>query len=219
MSHVGPVDGLVLAAGRGERLGLGPKAWLTLGGQTLLERAVAVMREVCERVIVGVPSADVERAGALCGAGATVIAGGATHRDTMLAAFAAGDAPLCLLHDVAHPFLTRELARRVLDSARRGGAAVAAVLSASSAYHAPQTAARTRLGPNSVWLVRRPFACRRADLAQVAGSARGDDGLSVVLERAGVHTSLVAAPAWHIKVTTADDWALAQAIERSVRPM
>ena len=38
------VDGIVLAAGRGERLGLGPKAWLTLGGRTLLERAVATMR-------------------------------------------------------------------------------------------------------------------------------------------------------------------------------
>ena len=219
MSRFEPVDGLVLAAGRGERLGLGPKAWLTLGGRTLLERAVSVMRDVCERVIVGVHPTDVERASALCGADATVIAGGATHRATMLTTFAAGAAPLCLLHDVAHPFLTRELALRVLDTARGGGAAVAAVLSASSAYHAPETGARTRLGPYSVWLVRRPFACRRADLARVADSARGDDGLSVVLEGAGVQTTVVAAPAWHIKVTTTDDWALAQAIEQSVRPM
>ena len=67
----------------GDRLGLGPKAWLVLGGRTLLERAVSVMREVCERVIVGVRSADVERASALCGADATVVAGGATHRETM----------------------------------------------------------------------------------------------------------------------------------------
>jgi 2-C-methyl-D-erythritol 4-phosphate cytidylyltransferase len=213
-----PVDGLVLAAGVGDRLGLGPKAWLTLGGRTLLERAVSVMREVCDRVIVGVRPADAERASELCGTDATVVIGGATHRETMLAAFAAGAAPLCLLHDVAHPFLARDLATRVLDAARRGGAAVAAVVSASSAYHAPTGGARSRLGPGSVWLVRRPFACRRAHLAQVADSARGDDGLSVVLERAGVHTALVTAPPWHIKVTTAEDWALAQAIEECLRP-
>src|SRR6185295_1594220 len=43
------VDGIVLAAGRGERLGLGPKAWLTLGGRTLLKRAVTTMRLVADR--------------------------------------------------------------------------------------------------------------------------------------------------------------------------
>jgi choline kinase len=33
----GETDAIVLAAGQGTRLGLGPKAWLTLGGCTLLE--------------------------------------------------------------------------------------------------------------------------------------------------------------------------------------
>ena len=83
------VDGIVLAAGRGDRLGLGPKAWLTLGGRTLLERAVATMRLVADRVTVGVAAGDVERAQAVCGADAVVVAGGATHRETMVAAFRA----------------------------------------------------------------------------------------------------------------------------------
>ena len=53
---------VVLAAGRGDRLGLGPKAWLVLGGRTLLERAVATMRLAGCRVIVGVAASDLERA-------------------------------------------------------------------------------------------------------------------------------------------------------------
>ena len=114
------VDGIVLAAGRGERLGLGPKAWLTLGGRTLLERAVATMRLVADRVTVGVAVGDVERARAVCGADAVVVAGGATHRETMVAAFRAGSAPWVLVHDVAHPFLTPDLARGVIDAARAG---------------------------------------------------------------------------------------------------
>src|SRR5688500_17988110 len=102
----GAVDGIVLAAGRGERLGLGPKAWLTLGDRTLLERAVATMRQVADSVTVGVAEADIERARAMCGDDVVVVAGGATHRDTMTAAYRAGSAPWVLVHDVAHPFLT-----------------------------------------------------------------------------------------------------------------
>jgi 2-C-methyl-D-erythritol 4-phosphate cytidylyltransferase len=213
------VDGIVLAAGRGERLGLGPKAWLVLGGRTLLERAVSTMRLVSDRVTVGVAMADLERARTLCGTDAVVVAGGATHRETMGAALSAGSAPWVLVHDVAHPFLTPDLARGVLDAARAGTAAVAAVREASSAYHAPPDGARTRLGPGTAWLVRRPFGCRRADLARVFDTLAGKDGLSVLLARVGVHTALVPAPPWHIKVTTAEDWALARAIEQGLRPI
>lgn len=210
------VDAIVLAAGRGERLGLGPKAWLTLGGRALLERAVDTMAQVADRVTVGIAPDDVDRATRLCPR-ATVVAGGASHRATMIAAFEAGDAPLVLIHDVAHPFLTERLARDVLETARETGAAVAAVRSESSAYHAPTDGPRSRLAPGSVWTVRRPFACRRADFARVLDAALGDDGLSTVLERIGVATTLVPAPSWHIKITTVDDWALAQAIETSLR--
>jgi 2-C-methyl-D-erythritol 4-phosphate cytidylyltransferase len=69
------VEAIVLAAGQGERLGLGPKAWLSLEGRTLLERAVATMRQVVERVIVGVAREDIERAGRLCGPAAVVVPG------------------------------------------------------------------------------------------------------------------------------------------------
>ena len=213
------VDGIVLAAGRGDRLGLGPKAWLTLGGRTLLERAVATMRLVADRVTVGVAAGDLERAQAVCGADAVVVAGGATHRETMVAAFCAGSAPWVLVHDVAHPFLTPDLARGVLDAARAGSAAVAAVREPSSAYHTPRDGTRARLGPGTVWLVRRPFGCRRTDFARVLATVTGEDGLSVLLERVGVRTQLVPASPWHIKVTTAEDWALAQAIDQYLRPV
>ena len=115
------VDALVLAAGRGERLGLGPKAWLVLGGRTLLERAVATMRAVSTRVIVGVSPSDVARAAAAVGADTTVLPGGTSRRETMAAAFRAGRAPVVLVHDVAHPFVTPALAREVIALARRGG--------------------------------------------------------------------------------------------------
>ena len=49
--------GIVLAGGRGERLGLGlPKAHVELAGRTLLERAVATLAEACGDVVVAVPA-------------------------------------------------------------------------------------------------------------------------------------------------------------------
>ena len=219
MSVAPQVDAIVLAAGLGERLGLGPKAWLTLGGRTLVERAVAAMQAIPARVIVGVPAAHLERARALFGPGAVVVAGGATHRETTLAAFRAGDAPLVLIHDVAHPFVTPALARQVIETARDRGAAVAAVRATSTAYHRVGDAPMTRLDAGDVWTVRRPFVFRRADFARGLETAAGDEGLSVILGRAGVRTELVPAATWNIKVTTADDWELARAIERELRPV
>ena len=40
------VDGIVLAAGRGDRLGLGPKAWLTLGGHVDASASERIAEEV-----------------------------------------------------------------------------------------------------------------------------------------------------------------------------
>ncbi len=48
--------GILLAGGRGERLGLGvPKALAVLGGRTLVERALETLRACCERVVVVAP--------------------------------------------------------------------------------------------------------------------------------------------------------------------
>lgn len=50
--------GLLIAGGRGERLALGvPKALAVLAGRTLLARAHAVLREVCDEVRVVAPAA------------------------------------------------------------------------------------------------------------------------------------------------------------------
>ncbi len=212
MSRAEGVDGIVLAAGRGDRLGLGPKAWLELGGQTLLERAVTTLRAVVDRVIVGVAAEDLARAAPLVGRETVVVAGGATHRETMLAAFRAGAAPLVLIHDVAHPFVTAALAGRVLEAAREHGAAVAAVRSDSSVYREVEGAPPERFGPGEVWLVRRPFAARRAVFARAVTTGGTDEGLGVLLDREGLWPRIVPAPPWNVKITTPEDWALARAI-------
>ncbi len=61
------VVGVVVAGGRGERLGLGiPKALVKVGGITLLERARMLLHECCDEVLVAAPtSLDLPVPGAL----------------------------------------------------------------------------------------------------------------------------------------------------------
>jgi 2-C-methyl-D-erythritol 4-phosphate cytidylyltransferase len=213
------VEAIVEAAGAGERLGRGPKAFLTLGEATLLERAVAAVSGVARRVIVAVRPDDVGRARDVCGAGAVVIAGGATRRETLCILVDAARAPWLVLHDVVHPFATLALARHVLATARGRGAAVAAVLSTSSAYHSVRGREVTRIAAGSLWLTRKPWAFRRdAFLRGLAGPGEPHEGLGGFLTRAGEEIALVPTEPWNLKITTADDWRLAEAIERGIGP-
>ena len=210
------VEAIVQAAGAGERLGRGPKAFLPLGGTTLLERAVAVMRVVASRVTVAVPPGDVERARDLCAGRAAVIAGGATRRQTLCLLMDGASAPWAVLHDIVHPFVTPALVRRVLETARARGAAVAAVRSTSSAYRGDATGAAARIPAGAVWLTRKPWAFRREDFARgLASPGDPKEGIGGFLTRAGQEIVLVDAEPWNIKLTTADDWRLAEAIERA----
>ena len=93
---------------------------------------------------------------------------------------------------------------------------MAAVRATSTAYHQVGDAPVSRFDAGAIWTVRRPFAFRRADFVRGLGSGSARDGLSVILARAGVHTALVSSAAWNIKITTADDWALAEAIEQGL---
>jgi 2-C-methyl-D-erythritol 4-phosphate cytidylyltransferase len=210
----GDVEAVVQAAGAGERLGRGPKAFLALGEQTLLERAIAVMRVVAARVTVAVPPGDVERARELCAGRAAVIAGGATRRQTLCLLMEGASAPWVVLHDIVHPFVTPALTRRVLEMARVRGAAVAAVRSTSSAYLGDATGTAARIPAGRAWLTRKPWAFRREDFERgLAAPGDPKEGIGGFLTRAGQEIAMVDAPPWNVKLTTADDWRLAEAIE------
>lgn len=209
------VEALVLAAGQGARLGLGPKAFLTLDGQTMVDRAVEAVRAVARRVIVGALPGRLEECRALLGPDVTVVAGGDTRLDTEIRLFEASSAPLLVLHDVAHPFATAELARQVVAAARQHGAALAAVATTSHVYRVESGALRRVPPAHGLWSSRKPVAFSRAAFARGL-AARGrlphDAGVTEVLLEAGEHVEIVPTEPWNIKVTTPADWALAQAM-------
>jgi len=86
-SKVGDTVALVLAAGSGTRLGMGPKAFLRLGESTLLARVVDVLSGCVDRILVGVPNTHMKQALAEVGNQAEVYPGGDTRHATILTLF------------------------------------------------------------------------------------------------------------------------------------
>jgi len=215
------VEALVQAGGQGERLGLGPKAFIELGGCTLLERAVATMLGVAERATVAVPGADVERARRLVGGPrVAVIAGGARRTETLRALVAAASAPWLLLHDIVHPFVTEALAAEVLARARDSGAAAAALPNVDFLYGRDGA---LRAGPGEVVAVQKPVAFRRETIVQglAVAANRGlahDAGVVEVLALAGAAVAFVPGHPANVKLTTLADLELARTLVAPARP-
>lgn len=131
---------MVPAAGSGVRLGAGvPKAFFLLGGQTLVERAVAGLREsgVIDEVVVAVPPDRTDEAKLILGGTASVVVGGASRVDSVrLALESAGNPDFVLVHDAARPLTPPDLVVRVVAALRDGHRAVVPVLPVSDTIKA-----------------------------------------------------------------------------------
>lgn len=123
---------VVAAAGQGTRLGAAvPKAYVELGGRTLLERSVATMAGVVDRVVVVVsPEMEAEARGILSGYAVQFVHGGAERADSIYAALNAVplDDACILVHDAARALTPPEMVARVVDAVLGGAAAVVPVV-------------------------------------------------------------------------------------------
>ena len=125
------IAAIVPAAGRGERLGHPvPKALLHVGGQSLVEHAVAgLMRAGIETIVVAAPADVIDEVRRLVPR-ATVVAGGAERSESVRLALDAipDDVDAILVHDAARPFGSEEVVRRVVDALEIGAAAAIPVV-------------------------------------------------------------------------------------------
>lgn len=209
------MEALIQAAGQGERLGLGPKAFVMLGGLTLLERAVETCLAVAERVIVAVAEQDLGRAVSLLPSnGVDLITGGHSRSDTTRRLVSAARADWLLLHDVVHPLAGRPLIARICAAARIHGAAAPALPNADFIY---SREGEVLHAPGGVFVGQKPVAFSRA--AAVEGYSRsasgsGDPSFLDILRSGGARTVFVDGEATNIKITYPYDLQLAEALLR-----
>jgi 2-C-methyl-D-erythritol 4-phosphate cytidylyltransferase len=215
---------VIVAAGRGTRLGGDtPKQYQPIAGVPMVLRALrpfAAHPDVA-RIALVLPAPDAANPPAflrgLAGAGLVLVAGGAERTDSVAAGLAAlgPECTTVLVHDAARPLVERAVIDAVIAHARAGEGAVAAVRVSDTLKEA-SAADATRVGRtvprDGLWRAQTPQGFPRAVLERAyaaAGHGPPTDDAALV-ERTGVPIRLVPDSPRNLKVTTAEDLALAE---------
>jgi 2-C-methyl-D-erythritol 4-phosphate cytidylyltransferase len=219
------VGALVLAAGRGERLGGAiPKAFVPLAGKPMLLHALAAISATpaIDFVVPVVARSELPRMDALAAELAGIrgmrpaVAGGVERQDSVAAGLAAlpPETELVAVHDAARPLVGARAVARVVDAARASGAAILAV-------PARDTIKRARAGRilgtplrSECFAAQTPQVFRVDLLREALEKAAADRFLgtddSELVERLGVPVDLVPGEESNIKVTDRADMAAAE---------
>ena len=208
------VSVLIPAAGLGERLGLGPKATLPLAGRPVIEWVVAKARQVGSEVIVacapGVPAPG----------GTVRIEGGTTRQESVQRLALAATRPWCLLWDAASPFASLALARNVLAAARADGAATPCLASQVRWFVLDQGRVAQAHPGSHAGSSQTPQAYCTELLRTVTqrGASDGWVAQSTVelFLRAGLPVAAIAGEKLNLKLTTPEDWVLAEALHEQL---
>jgi len=222
--------------GAGARAGGAPKQFLPLAGVPLLLRAVRPFlthARVAQVVAVLPPSAATsppEWLKELIGDRLRITAGGATRTESVAAGVRvlSPECSIVLVHDGARPFPDPEVISAVIDVASGGNGAAAAIPVADTLKHTggPETGVLPQVSRtvprDGLWRAQTPQGFPRAMLetALSAAFAHGwsatDD--SELVERTGGKVVLVRDAVTNLKITTPDDFRIAEALARSLAP-
>jgi 2-C-methyl-D-erythritol 4-phosphate cytidylyltransferase/2-C-methyl-D-erythritol 2,4-cyclodiphosphate synthase len=217
------VSAIIAAGGRGARFAADrPKQLLMLGGIPILQRSVDafVRSDTVTDLVVALPPDLAARPPAYL-ARATkplaIVAGGERRQDSVARAFErlADRAEVVVIHDAARPLVSDDLIRRTVDAAIDTGAAIAALGARDTVKRGgPDRLVAGTLPRDQIFMAQTPQAFRvevlRAALAGGASSDATDEAMLV--EQAGGRVRLVDGDPRNIKITTADDLAIAESL-------
>lgn len=221
-----PLHGvLIVAAGRGSRAGAGPaKQYRTIGGAPVLRRTVerfaAHPRIGLIQVVIHPDDAALYES---CIAGLPKLLppvhGGATRQASVrggLEALRMHGPTTVSIHDAARPFVTDEIISNVLDALEAHEGVLAALPVADTLKQVTDGQITATLPRDNLWRAQTPQSFRfNAILTahQQANEAGRDDFTddAAVAEWAGLDVSVVMGSEANIKLTTAEDLAMADA--------
>ena len=214
----GPVTALIVAAGKGERLGGDlPKQYRLLGGKPMLRWAVesfiAHPRIDTVRVVVGTGQREMASAALEGLSVADLIEGGAERADSVRNGLEAVGEGAVLVHDAARPFCPPSVVDRLLDALENHDGAVP-VLPAADTMAKGGTVLDEQVDRRNLLRVQTPQAFHVEDLIfafEEAGLAEATDESSVMIA-AGLKVAAVKGDLILDKVTTPADWDRAEAL-------
>ncbi len=224
------VAAVVVAAGRGTRAASDlPKQFRPIGGKTMLRHTLCMLVEHgnvgCVQPVIHPDDLALYQA-ELAGMNASGLLvpafGGATRQASVCAgleALASRKPDIVLIHDAARPFASADLVSRAIAAAEKSGAAIPALLVTDTVKTVDaQGNVEKTLDRTSLRLVQTPqgFAFSiLLDAHRRAAKAGRDDFTddAALAEWAGMKVSVFAGEAGNIKITSAEDFARAEAMQ------
>ena len=208
---------VILAAGKGERLGGEPKQFRRLAGRPLwrwsLDCALSLQKSAqIDEIVLVLPTADTaEKLRAQLPEHTTVTAGGATRSLSVLAALRATEADAVLLHDAARPFVDASLCERLL-SKFTGANAVIPLLPEANALKRISGGEITAMNRDGVFITQTPQLFPRLMLLRMLEHSADfsyKDEAELWLQQ-GEKLDWAEGSQINFKVTERGDWEMAQ---------
>jgi 2-C-methyl-D-erythritol 4-phosphate cytidylyltransferase len=210
---------ILVAAGRGERLGLDqPKAFAPLAGEPLLAEPLRRLddSEWVDAIVVVAPPGWEEPVILLaeelgCDKVSACVPGGERRVDSVRAGFAEvpADAVVVLVHDAARPLLPAEVIERVLAPLSEGwdGAVPGLPVPDTLKRVGSDGAVLETVTREGLWAVQTPQAFPVDVLRRALASDRDATDCAGLVEAGGGRVKVVPGDSRLLKVTTADDLA------------
>lgn len=224
------VAALVLAAGRGERVGAAePKAFLPLAGRPIAVHAIEALAacDAIDAIVPVVPATALARAAAWqFGAAARrklrpAVAGGAERQDSMRAGLASlpAEVELVAVHDAARALVRPADVARAVEAAGRSGAALLATPVRDTLKRVRGERVIATEPREALWAAQTPQVFRAALLREALAKADADGFRATddaqLVERLGVAVEVVEGDPGNLKLTWPADFAWAEAALRA----
>jgi len=218
---------VIAAAGSGQRLGAGgPKALVELAGRPMIAWSLVALAaaETIERIVIAAPpgyEGQIEEAARGAPKPVEVVSGGESRAESVRLAMEVVGSELVAIHDAARPLLTPELIDRIVGRLARSeadGVIVAAPVADTLKRAGEGGSIRGTVDRVGLWSAQTPQVFRANVLRDAQRAARESGDLAAatdeawLLERAGGMVLLEEAEISNLKVTTAADVAIAEAL-------
>ncbi|NLL19330.1 MAG: 2-C-methyl-D-erythritol 4-phosphate cytidylyltransferase [Clostridia bacterium] len=221
------VTGIVLAAGQGSRMGSKiPKQYLEIGERPILVHTLELFEQthLIDRIVLVVGNQEVEPAKEILSRFqlrkvAAVVTGGSERSHSVYHGLqlVPEDCSWVVVHDGVRPFFTPDLLERVLKAAEETGAAVPGVPVKDTIKICDDAGKVITTPPRkNLWAIQTPQAFRKDWLLEAYAEAMAKNLVATddagLLEQLGKPVQVVQGDYENIKLTTPEDYDLAQAI-------
>ncbi len=215
---------IIPAAGMGVRMGGGtPKQFLSLEGVPIFVHTLRkfAASDCIDEIFLMLRAEDKERAQKDIDREhftkpVRLVSGGDTRQETVARALAEAPAPIevILVHDAVRPFIELEMIRRVVEAARKDGAAILGIPSVDTVKQIERQIILGTIPRERIMLAQTPQAFRASILREAFARAAADgfngtDEASLV-ERLGYTVAVLMGSDRNIKITKPSDLPIAR---------